>query len=138
MAIGSPTIFEDILDEAGCPAEGRAFLKDRGVTTAAILSFMCKSEQDVETKLVVPFINGVNLAGNQHKLVGEADVWEAVIKFAWGRCAQSINSLLTPVQPPASATGQAGGTAGGSTQAAPSNKVPTTLPLGVWAQQIQK
>ena len=77
------TVFEDILDEAGVDDECKTFLKARGITSVAIMSYVCASEQDAETKIGVPFVNGVTIRGTHYKLQGLEDVWIAVLKYVW-------------------------------------------------------
>jgi hypothetical protein len=66
--------FDDILDEAGVEDEGKVFLKARGITSLAIMSYVCASEQEVEDKIGLPFANGILLGTTNYKLQGQQDV----------------------------------------------------------------
>ena len=87
--------FDDILDEAGMDIECKTFLKARGITSVAILSYVCSSEQEVHDKLGMPFINGTRIGGTDYKLQGVEDVWLAVVKYTLSRCRQTTLTTLT-------------------------------------------
>ena len=125
------TLFDEILEEAGVEEEGRTFLKARGITSVAIMGYVCASEQEVHDKLGMQFVNGVTLGTTTYKLQGQQDVWLAVLKYVWSRCKQTVTLTLAPTTTNVTTNNTSPSTSN-------TTKPPTNLPLGVWAQQIHK
>ena len=121
-----------VTQQAGLSPEAETYLHERGIRTPSTLAMMGADVNDFMLKVVDKFRLGWTAPdGTIHKMTGDTDVEMATMIAAW-QISKKMHADAT--------AGALQGQQLQTQQAQPqtSAKVPTTLPPGIWAQQIRK
>jgi hypothetical protein len=126
--------FELLCNEAGLTATDKDYLKARGIKAAAILANIARNPDELEARVIKPYLDGITKEGITYHRTDELDVYRACMQTAWETAVQLKNKPDTSAAPGSGApTGPAPAQA-----APPSHKPPTHLPAGVWLAKITK
>ena len=127
---------DDLAHEAAAGKELRRYLEARGIKAVATLALIASSEDDLAKTLIDPLLAGWKLAeGDTIRLpLDEHPIARAIMTHMWMLARQSWQASVaaaapapTPVAPPSST----------AASAASGDKVPKTLPAGVWQSLVR-
>ena len=128
----------DLAAEAGAGTELVQYLEDRGVRAPATLALLAQDDHELETVLLQPLLTGWKTKAGSAITLAESEkpIAKAILRHMWNLARNSWQAQLSAARPatspapdPASAT-----SSGSSTK---DDKVPKTLPAGVWSKAIQ-
>ena len=117
-----------VADAAGAESDVRRYLRMRGVTSAGTLA-----------TVIAPLLAGSGVGADRIELQ-EADrpIAAAVLLFMRKLAVDSHSASQPTGAPGPAATSATPGSTGAGTGAKDADKVPRTLPSGVWTEQIKK
>ena len=128
-----------IADAAGAGPDVRRYLLMRGVTSAGTLAMLAPDESTFRDVVIAPLLAGFGV-GADRVLLQETDrpIAAAVLLFMRKLAldSQAATQPPGPAAPEASAANS--GATGTGTAAKDADKVPRSLPPGVWTEQIKK
>ena len=135
---GSSTI-ADLVTEAGAGTELVSYLEDRGIKTPATLALLAKDDTDFDTVVLQPLMSGWKTKSGGVISISESEkpIACAILKHMWNLAKGAWTAQLAASSPAPTATSTTGGT-GTSAGTAKEDKVPKTLPAGVWSAAIQR
>ena len=134
MASSSVVELRKVWCDAGVPQDLQQFIEQAGVTSIAVFSRICITEDEVRTRLVQPWAEKQkgDVPSPEDALtiaVAEATVlaaWDCANKVRLSELNQVTPSFPTVVPPP------------GQSTSLPFLSTPTTLRPGVWDEQVKK
>ena len=134
------TTISDLATEAGAGSDLVEYLEDRGIKAPATLALLARDEPEFETILLQPLMTGWKKRNGDIISVNDAEkpIARAILKHMWNlarttwTAQQAAMSSMLPSTPPPST-----GTSAGTT-ATKDDKIPKTLPAGVWSAAIQR
>ena len=144
MVVATSLSIADLATAAGAGSEVTRYLELRGIKAVATLALMAEDDDGFQRKILQPLLSGFQKGSETVSLEdGEKAIAEAVLRHMWQEARmwwaqrQASMSITAPVATPGQTTGTAPASGSG---AAPTtaDKVPKTLPAGVWSQQVNK
>lgn len=136
MRTHSHATMADLAAEAGAGTELIQYLEDRGVRAPATLALLAQDE--LETVLLQPLLTGWKTKAGSAITLAESEkpIAKAILRHMWNLARSSWQAQLSAARPAApSAPDPATVTSSGSSTK--DDKVPKTLPAGVWSKAIQ-
>ncbi|CAE6912109.1 unnamed protein product [Symbiodinium sp. CCMP2592] len=136
---GSSMDLQTIADKAGAGDDIRRYLALRGITSAGTLSMIATGEAEYRDVVIAPLLAGFGVGADRIALdAADRPIASAILLYMR---KLSIDATSPTTSPPT--TGAPSGTAspgaiGTGTAAKDADKVPRTLPAGVWTEQIRK
>ena len=136
MRGGTPSL-DDLADEAAASSTVRSYLKLRGIVTVGTLALVAADESQLQKVLIDPLLSGwkdgttVTSVPDGEKPIAQAmllHLW-SLARSQWQRSAS--NHMNTPVAQPAAGTAS-------SPAESKEEKIPKTLPNGVWGSLLSK
>ena len=127
-------VFDSVSAAVGAATELTDYLKARGITNLSVLALLANTPAEVTDNITRRFIDGTRIKQTDHKCTEDVDVTIATMIAMWD-AAKTEHEKNKAVSTPAGANGPA------SLSIAPTitpSKVPTSLPVGLWAAQINK
>ena len=128
---------DQIADEAAAGSDVRRYLDLRGIKAVATLALIAADETELERTLIAPLLAGWKLTnGDCIKLqTDEHPIAKAIITHMWMLARQSWQgAMAVPIPKAPSVAPLAAAT---SAAASSTEKVPKTLPPGVWMQLVR-
>ncbi|OLP77802.1 hypothetical protein AK812_SmicGene42098 [Symbiodinium microadriaticum] len=130
---------EAVADAAGAGTEVRKYLKLRGVTSAGTLAMLAPDEATYRDIVIAPLLSGFGEGADKIELSDtDRPIAAAVLLFMRKLAVDSHSGTQASPSPGAATLPTSSGPSGLSSSAKDSDKVPRTLPPGVWTEQIQK
>eukprot|EP00438_Fugacium_kawagutii_P019769 Skav203659 [mRNA] locus=scaffold2755:67102:70040:- [translate_table: standard] len=123
----------DVADQAAASQQVRDYLTARGILTTGTLALIASDETTFKTTVIDPLLSGWRQSGASIVLAeAEKPIATAMLLHMWGVCRRYWVTAMTPAAPtsPSSATTTA------AAKSSADDKVPKTLPAGVWGQLV--
>lgn len=129
---------EDLANEAAAGTDLRRYLDQRGIKAVATLALLAASEAELDQKLVEPLLAGWKVSDTEiiRLPIDEHPIARAILLHMWMLARQSWQITLQTSAPSATPSATPPVTAP-STSTAAADKVPKTLPAGVWVSLVK-
>ena len=130
---------EAVADAAGAGTDVRKYLKLRGVTSAGTLAMLAPDEATYRDIVIAPLLSGFGEGADRIELSDTDRPIAAAVLLFMRKLALDSHAATQPSPSPGAADSPgSSGPSGVSASSKDSDKVPRTLPPGVWTAQIQK
>ena len=130
---------DDVADTAAAGQVVRDYLAARGIRTTATLALLAKTEADLEKCLMLPLFGGWKTTSGTLLSVPpeEQPIVQAILLHMWSICRKDWTDSQVPAVAAPSATWSPSATTT-SKATTTEDKVPKTLPAGIWSSLIKK
>lgn len=136
---GSATL-ADVAAEAGAGTELSAYLEDRGIKTPATLALLANDDSEFDSVVLQPLMSGWKTKAGSAITVPESEkpIAKAILKHMWNLARGIYKAQMAAHSPPSPpATSGTAGT-GATSTTTKDDKIPKTLPAGVWSSAIKR
>lgn len=129
-----PSIADVAADAAARRCCDGIYLEARGVKTVPTLALLAKTEEELDRHLIQPLFAGWSSGTTRIEIPrDEQPIVQAILLHMWSTCKNLWTAQQAAAAPPAAASAPAI-TASGSPKS--EEKVPKTLPTGVWTKLL--